>query len=84
MAFDCYCAICGVGFSGMRIGSPSDVAAQRQQYVETVARSLDTRQPLPQEGSIYSYDPRLVDRGSVSWTSEVHCLGVHDVQGKTK
>jgi hypothetical protein len=87
MAFDCYCAICGVGFSGMRIGSPSDAtAARRQQYVESVSRSLDARHsPLaPQDESIYSYDPRLVDRGSVAWTSEVHCLGVHDVQGKTK
>ena len=89
MAFDCYCAICGVGFSGMRIGSPSDTtAARRQQYVDSVARSLDARHaPLTThdgDESIYNYDPRLVDRESVAWTSEVHCLGVHDVQGKTK
>lgn len=84
MAFDCYCAICGVGFSGMRIGSPSDVtAARRQQYVHSVSRAVAPLTPQDDE-SIYSYDPRLVDSESVAWTSEVHCLGVHDVQGKTK
>ncbi|BCS27878.1 uncharacterized protein APUU_60926S [Aspergillus puulaauensis] len=84
MAFDCYCAICGVGFSGMRIGSPSDVtAARRQQYVDSVSRATTPLTPQEDE-SIYSYDPRLVDSESVVWTSEVHCLGVHDVQGKTK
>ncbi|KAL4904301.1 hypothetical protein BDW74DRAFT_168361 [Aspergillus multicolor] len=90
MAFDCYCAICGVGFSGMRIGTPSDATAERRrQYVESVSRSLDSakeRPPVPQDGeeSIQSYDPRLVDQENIAWTSQVHCLGVHEVNGKNK
>ncbi|KAL4787013.1 hypothetical protein BJX76DRAFT_319763 [Aspergillus varians] len=91
MPFDCYCAICGVGFSGMRIGSPSDAtAARRQEYVESISRSLDDARgtrPLssPQdeeEEFTHSYDPRLVDQGNIAWTSQVHCLGMHDGQGK--
>ncbi|KAL5335232.1 hypothetical protein BJX70DRAFT_375831 [Aspergillus crustosus] len=90
MAFDCYCAICGIGFSGMRIGSPSDATSEhRQQYVETLSRSLaDARDTVPNapcnEETIDSYDPRLVDQESIAWTSEVHCLGVHDVKGESK
>jgi hypothetical protein len=90
MAFDCYCAICGVGFSGMRIGTPSEAAAERRrQYVESVSRSLDRsrdRPPVPEDGeeSIQSYDPRLVDQDNIAWTSQVHCLGLHEVNGKNK
>ncbi|KAL4747090.1 hypothetical protein BDW72DRAFT_206801 [Aspergillus terricola var. indicus] len=90
MAFDCYCAICGVGFSGMRIGTPSEAAAERRrQYVESVSRSLDRsrdRPPVPEDGeeSMQSYDPRLVDQDNIAWTSQVHCLGLHKVNGKNK
>ncbi|KAL6230454.1 hypothetical protein BDW75DRAFT_66038 [Aspergillus navahoensis] len=90
MAFDCYCAICGVGFSGMRIGTPSEATAERRrQYVESVSRCLDRstdRPPVPEDGeeSIQSYDPRLVDRDNIAWTSQVHCLGLHEVNGKNK
>ncbi|KAL4804972.1 hypothetical protein BDV18DRAFT_23555 [Aspergillus unguis] len=90
MAFDCYCALCGIGFSGLRIGSPSDATAERRrQYVQSVSRSLNEskdRPALPQDGeeSINSYDPRLVNRESIAWTSQVHCLGVHEVKGKNK
>ena len=87
MAFDCYCAICGVGFSGMRIGTPSDATAERrQQYVQEISRSLDGaryRTPSDEE-SIHSYDPRLVDQDKIAWTSKVHCLGLHEIEGKTK
>ncbi|KAL4959786.1 F-box protein [Aspergillus stella-maris] len=86
MAFDCYCAICGVGFSGLRIGTPSDATAERrQQYVQSISRSPDGaryRTPSDEE-SIHSYDPRLVDSDSIAWTSKVHCLGLHEVEGKT-
>ncbi|KAL4940216.1 hypothetical protein BDV06DRAFT_24593 [Aspergillus oleicola] len=87
MAFDCYCAICGVGFSGMRIGTPSDATAERrQQYVRSISRSLDGARyrAASDEESIHSYDPRLVDQDNTAWTSQVHCLGLHDVEGKTK
>ncbi|KAL4867041.1 hypothetical protein BDV12DRAFT_128199 [Aspergillus spectabilis] len=90
MTFDCYCAICGIGFSVMRIGSPSDATPERrQQYVERLSRSLvDARDTISSssdnEEVIDSYDPRLVVQESIAWTSEVHCLGVHDVKGESK
>ncbi|KAL4929760.1 uncharacterized protein BDV17DRAFT_260921 [Aspergillus undulatus] len=87
MAFDCYCAICGVGFSGMKIGTPSDATAERrQQYVQSISRSLDGARyrVTSDDESIQSYDPRLVDQENIAWTSRVHCLGIHDVEGKSK
>ncbi|KAL3459484.1 hypothetical protein BJX64DRAFT_201134 [Aspergillus heterothallicus] len=91
MAFDCYCAICGVGFSGMRIGTPSDATPERRrQYVERISRSLKgttAAEPEPEgeEEPIHSYDPSLVDQDSVSWTSQVHCLGIQDdAKGKSR
>ncbi|KAL4882185.1 hypothetical protein BJY04DRAFT_187338 [Aspergillus karnatakaensis] len=90
MAFDCYCAVCGIGFSGMKIGSPSDATSERrQQYVERLSQSLDDARVTDEtcqndEDIIHTYDPRLVDQESIAWTREVHCLGVHDVKGETK
>ncbi|KAI9369861.1 hypothetical protein BJX61DRAFT_124657 [Aspergillus egyptiacus] len=92
MAFDCYCAICGVGFAGLRIGSPSDATTEqrRRRYVERISQSLNCAgetesNPQDAEPPIYSYDPRLVDQDNVAWTSQVHCLGMQeDPKGKTK
>ncbi|KAL2827949.1 hypothetical protein BDW59DRAFT_53213 [Aspergillus cavernicola] len=90
MAFDCYCAICGVGFAGMCIGDPSDATIeQRGQSVERISRSLNcaehTESSAQDEEPIQTYDPRLVDQENVAWTSQVHCLGVQDAaEGKTK
>ncbi|KAJ0413426.1 hypothetical protein BJY00DRAFT_322026 [Aspergillus carlsbadensis] len=74
MAFDCYCAICGVGFSGMRIRDPPD----RQEHAEDSTQ----RPSLPREEN--SYDPRLVDQESLAWTKQVHCLKKHDLDGKPR
>ncbi|KAL2852106.1 hypothetical protein BJY01DRAFT_100746 [Aspergillus pseudoustus] len=91
MAFDCYCAICGVGFSGMRIGTPSDATAERRrQYVDRISRSLNgtTTADLEcrdGEEPIHSYDPSLVDQDNIAWTSQVHCLGMQDdTKGKSR
>ncbi|KAL3443368.1 hypothetical protein BJX65DRAFT_199351 [Aspergillus insuetus] len=91
MAFDCYCAICGVGFSGMRIGTPSDATPERRrQYVERISRPVNgttTADTAPQgeEEPIRSYDPNLVNQENVAWTSQVHCLGMQDdAKGKSR
>ncbi|KAL2865004.1 F-box protein [Aspergillus lucknowensis] len=88
MAFDCYCAICGVGFSGMRVGSPSDATPdRRRRCVERIARSLEgtTTVDADEDEPIYTYDPRLVDSDNVAWTSQLHCLGMHDdATGKSR
>ncbi|KAL4914678.1 hypothetical protein BDW62DRAFT_190086 [Aspergillus aurantiobrunneus] len=74
----------------MRIGSPSDATPERRrQYVDGISRSLDGathRNPTPLDGQtpILGYDPRLVDRDNVAWTSQLHCLGMQDVEGKSK
>jgi hypothetical protein len=91
MAFDCYCAICGVGFSGMRIGTPSDATPERRrQYVERISRPVNgttTTGTAPQgeEEPIRSYDPNLINQENVAWTSQVHCLGMQDdAKGKSR
>ncbi|KAL3472543.1 F-box domain protein [Aspergillus californicus] len=88
MAFDCYCAVCGVGFAGLRIGSLSDTTAERRkEYVERISRSLGRAGETTSSGDnepILTYDPRLVDQENLSWTSQVHCLGMEEDDKRKK
>ncbi|KAE8155114.1 hypothetical protein BDV25DRAFT_146590 [Aspergillus avenaceus] len=82
MAYDCYCALCGVGFSGMHIESPSETAQERRRrWIEKRSRALEAGQDLhevPVEESdapVRSYDPRLVSSDNISWLYQAFCLG---------
>ncbi|KAE8385464.1 hypothetical protein BDV23DRAFT_18832 [Aspergillus alliaceus] len=82
MAYDCYCAICGVGFSGMHIESPSETAIERRRrWIEKRCRALEAGQDISQipaeenDAPVRSYDPRLVDTDNISWLFKAYCLG---------
>ncbi|KAF7592526.1 hypothetical protein BBP40_012750 [Aspergillus hancockii] len=95
MAYDCYCAICGVGFSGIHIETPSEAALERRRrWIEKRCRALEAGQDLSDipteenDGPVRSYDPRLVDSNNISWLYKAYCLGVSHpapgAAGKTK
>ncbi|KAE8353171.1 hypothetical protein BDV28DRAFT_112227 [Aspergillus coremiiformis] len=84
MAYDCYCAICGAGFSGMYIESLSETAIERRRrWIEKRCRALEAGQDISQipaeenDAPVRSYDPRLVDTDTISWLYKVYCLGSH-------
>lgn len=83
MAFDCYCAICGVGFSGMHIEAQSETAMERRRrWIAERTRALqagnDINQITREEGNdevpIRSYDPRIVGSEKIEWLYKAHCL----------
>ncbi|THC88264.1 hypothetical protein EYZ11_012296 [Aspergillus tanneri] len=85
MAFDCYCAICGVGFSGMHIEHPSQTALERRRkWIAKRASALQAGKDISQlsqeedEAPIRSYDPRIVDFGNIEWLYKAHCLAVDE------
>ncbi|KAI9045138.1 F-box protein [Aspergillus affinis] len=94
MAFDCYCAICGVGFSGMHIEAQSETAMERRRrWVAKRTRALqqgkDFNQISREEGNdeppIRSYDPRIVGTEKIEWLYKAHCLAMNeDSKGKGK
>ncbi|GAQ05353.1 hypothetical protein ALT_2674 [Aspergillus lentulus] len=81
MAYDCYCAICGVGFCGMLIETPSETAAERRRrWIEKRSQALQAGQSIdqvPQEGEepVRSYDPKIVGWENVAWLYKAYCLG---------
>ncbi|KAH2562241.1 hypothetical protein KXV42_003892 [Aspergillus fumigatus] len=81
MAYDCYCAICGVGFCGMLIETPSETATERRRrWIEKRSRALQAGQSIdqvPQEGEepVRSYDPKIVGWENVAWLYKAYCLG---------
>ncbi|KAI2870242.1 hypothetical protein CBS76997_5584 [Aspergillus niger] len=87
MAFDCYCAICGVGFCGMHIEAPSETAIERRRrWIEKRCRALQAGEDFRQvshegeenEEPVRSYDPRIVGWDNISWLYKAHCLGVDE------
>lgn len=87
MAFDCYCAICGVGFCGMHIEAPSETALERRRrWIEKRCRALQAGEDFRQvshegeenEEPVRSYDPRIVGWDNISWLYKAHCLGVDE------
>lgn len=94
MAFDCYCAICGVGFSGMHIEPQSETAMERRRrWVAKRTRALqagkDINQVAREEGNdeapIRSYDPRIVGSEKIEWLYKAHCLALNkDSKGPAK
>ncbi|RAH78375.1 F-box domain protein [Aspergillus japonicus CBS 114.51] len=86
MAFDCYCAICGVGFCGMHIEPPSEEALERRRrWIEKRRRALQAGKDLTQlprdseedANPVRSYDPRIVGWENISWLYKAHCLGMN-------
>ncbi|PWY86759.1 F-box domain protein [Aspergillus heteromorphus CBS 117.55] len=83
MAFDCYCALCGVGFCGMHIEAPSETATERRRrWIEKRCRALQAGRDIGQvsegeetEDPVRSYDPRIVGWDNISWLYKAHCLG---------
>jgi hypothetical protein len=81
MAYDCYCAICGVGFCGMLIETPSETATERRRrWIEKRSQALQAGQSIdqvPQEGEelVRSYDPKIVGWENVAWLYKAYCLG---------
>ncbi|KAF9885251.1 hypothetical protein FE257_000611 [Aspergillus nanangensis] len=87
MAYDCYCAICGVGFCGMHIETPSEASLERRRrWIEKRYRAMkasSNNPPLPHENEarddpVRSYDPRIVGWDNVSWLYKAYCLGLSD------
>ncbi|PLB46318.1 hypothetical protein P170DRAFT_458380 [Aspergillus steynii IBT 23096] len=87
MAFDCYCAICGVGFSGMHVEVQSETAMERRRrWIAKRTRALqagkDINQISREEGSdeapIRSYDPRIVGSQKIDWLYKAHCLAMNE------
>ncbi|OOF93907.1 hypothetical protein ASPCADRAFT_209130 [Aspergillus carbonarius ITEM 5010] len=87
MAFDCYCAICGVGFCGMHIEAPSETALERRRrWIEKRCRALQAGKDIGQlshegdetEDPVRSYDPQIVGWDNISWLYKAHCLGVNE------
>ncbi|GIK05498.1 hypothetical protein Aspvir_009611 [Aspergillus viridinutans] len=81
MAYDCYCAICGVGFCGMLIETPSETGTERRRrWIEKRSQALQAGQPIdqvPQDGEepVRSYDPKIVGWENVAWLYKAYCLG---------
>lgn len=96
MAYDCYCAICGVGFCGMHIETPSQTSLERRQrWIEKRYRAREASKnnncQVPHDPSedhddpVRSYDPRLVGWDNISWLYKAYCLGSNpQPSGKTK
>ncbi|RHZ58380.1 uncharacterized protein CDV56_102937 [Aspergillus thermomutatus] len=81
MAYDCYCAICGVGFCGMLIETPSETATERRRrWIEKRSQALQAGQSIdqvPQDGEepVRSYDPKILGWENVAWLYKAYCLG---------
>ncbi|KAL5358749.1 hypothetical protein BJX96DRAFT_183318 [Aspergillus floccosus] len=97
MAYDCYCAICGVGFCGMHIETPSHASLERRQrWIEKRYRAMEASRnknncQVPHDPSedhddpVRSYDPRIVGWDNISWLYKAYCLGSNQQpSGKTK
>ncbi|OJJ96346.1 hypothetical protein ASPACDRAFT_34821 [Aspergillus aculeatus ATCC 16872] len=84
MNYDCFCAVCGIGFCGMHFGHPvGSASAYRYRSEENSCRILYANKNLSQlrDGNIYgghgnNYSPRIVRRENISWIQKVHCLGL--------
>ncbi|KAF7114166.1 hypothetical protein CNMCM5793_007744 [Aspergillus hiratsukae] len=81
MAYDCYCAICGVGFCGMLIETPSETATdRRRRWIEKRSQALREGQSIDQvpqedEEPVRTYDPKIVSWENVAWLYKAYCLG---------
>ncbi|KAL4895146.1 F-box domain protein [Aspergillus ambiguus] len=95
MAYDCYCAICGVGFCGMHIETPSQTSLERRRrWIEKRYRAMEASRnncQVPHDPSedhtdpVRSYDPRIVGWDNVSWLYQAYCLGSNQqASGKNK
>ncbi|KAB8211497.1 hypothetical protein P875_00010069 [Aspergillus parasiticus SU-1] len=91
MAYDCYCAICGVSFTGMHIESPSETAIERRRrWIEKRCRAIESGQDISQipteenDAPVRSYDPRLVDTDNISWLYKAYCLGSNPPSNTSK
>lgn len=90
MAYDCYCAICGVGFCGMLIETPSETASERRRrWIEKRSQALRAGQSIdqvPQEGEepVRTYDPKIVGWENVAWLYKAYCLGFNPQAAKGK
>ncbi|RHZ70206.1 hypothetical protein CDV55_107546 [Aspergillus turcosus] len=90
MAYDCYCAICGVGFCGMLIETPSETASERRRrWIEKRSQALRAGQSIdqvPHEGEepVRTYDPKIVGWENVAWLYKAYCLGFNPQAAKGK